>query len=359
MTKNTVSLPFGPDAPWLAPLAGYSDLPFRTLCRHYGAAASETEMVSAKGLVFGGYGTERLLCTTAEDTPLVVQLFGAEPEIFERAMPILLERGFTHFDLNCGCSVRKVNKSGSGSALMTRPELLLRIVAVMLRAAGAGRVGVKLRLGFTPEDENFLDVGRRLEDLGAGWLTLHPRTGKQLFGGTARWAAVGELVRAVGIPVLASGDLFFAEDAARCLAETGAAGVMFARGALTDPMIFQRLKDILAGRVPTPRSASGLAEAALLHIRLCRELDGTPHGFRAIRAFLPRYAKGFTGIRALRQALLTCRNWDELEAMAESIAQLAEDIVPSGSQEQLPEDLTQTEINADPIDSGPRLGQNT
>ncbi|GAB6125857.1 tRNA dihydrouridine synthase [Humidesulfovibrio idahonensis] len=323
MTKNHAILPFAPDAPWLAPLAGYSDLPFRTLCRHYGAACSETEMVSAKGLVFGGYGTERLLGTTAEDAPLVVQLFGAEPEIFERAMPILIDRGFAHFDLNCGCSVRKVNKSGSGSALMTRPELLLRIVEVMLRAAGPGNVGVKMRLGFTPDDENFLDLGRRLEDLGVGWLTLHPRTGKQLFGGTARWQAVGELASAVDIPVLASGDLFFAEDAARCLAETGAAGVMFARGALTDPMIFQRLRDILAGREPAPRTAAGLADAALMHIRFCRELDGTPHAFRAIRAFLPRYAKGFSGIRALRQALLTCRNWDELEAMAGSIAQLA------------------------------------
>lgn len=325
MTTNATALPFAPDAPWLAPLAGYSDLPFRALCRAHGAACCETEMVSAKGLVYGGFGTERLLCTTPEDTPLVVQLFGAEPEIFERAMPILLSLGFTHFDLNAGCSVRKVNKSGSGSALMSRPTLLLRIVEVMLRAAGPGRVGVKMRLGFTPDEENYLDLGRRLEDLGAGWLTLHPRTAKQLFGGAARWSAVGELTRAVGIPVLASGDLFTAQDAARCLAESGAAGVMFARGALTDPMIFSRLRDILAGREPARRTAQGLADMALRHIRLCRELDGTPKGFRAIRAFLPRYAKGFTGIRALRQALLTCRNWDDLEHMAGSIAQLAED----------------------------------
>ena len=100
---------------------------------------------------------------------------------------------------------------------------------------------------------------------------------------------------------------------------------MFARGALTDPMIFQRLRDIWAGRAPAPRTAEGLAEAALTHIRLCRELDGTPRGFRAIRAFLPRYAKGFSGIRALRQSLLTCHDWDELEAMAGEIALLEPD----------------------------------
>ncbi|MBU1229294.1 MAG: tRNA-dihydrouridine synthase family protein [Proteobacteria bacterium] len=316
------TLPIAPDAPWLAPLAGYSDLPFRMLCRSFGAACAVTEMVSAKGLVYGGFGTTRLLNTAPGDGPLVVQIFGAEPDIFERAMPQLLEQGFTHFDLNAGCSVRKVNKSGSGSALMAKPALLLKIAEVMLRAAGPGRVGVKMRLGFAPGEENFLDLGKALEDLGAGWLTLHPRTARQLFGGAADWSRIGELVRAVDIPVLASGDLFSAEAAARCLAESGASGVMFARGALTDPMIFQRLRDILAGREPAPRSAEALAEAAALHIRLARELEGTPRALRALRAFLPRYAKGFSGIRAVRQALLECRTWEELEATAGSIAAL-------------------------------------
>jgi tRNA-dihydrouridine synthase B len=322
------TLPIKPDAPWLAPLAGYSDLSFRMLCRTFGAACAVTEMVSAKGLVFGGHGTTRLLTSAAGDDPLVVQLFGAEPEIFERAMPQLLERGFTHFDLNCGCSVRKVNKSGSGSALMARPALLQSIVKVMVRHAGPDRVGVKMRLGSKPGEENYLDLGQRLADLGAGWLTLHPRTAKQLFGGAADWVHIAELVRTVRIPVIASGDLFTAEDAARCLAQTNAAGVMFARGALTDPMIFQRLKDILAGREPAPRTAESLAGAASLHIRLARNLDGTPRALRALRAFLPRYAKGFTGIRALRQALLQCSTWEELESTAGRIATLCETGAP-------------------------------
>ncbi|MHC1700976.1 MAG: tRNA dihydrouridine synthase [Humidesulfovibrio sp.] len=322
------TLPFNPTAPWLAPLAGYSDLSFRMLCRSFGAACAVTEMVSAKGLVFGGHGTTRLLTSATGDSPLVVQLFGSEPEIFERAMPQLLERGFTHFDLNCGCSVRKVNKSGSGSALMARPALLENIAKVMVRHAGPGRVGVKLRLGVQHGEENYLELGQRLAGLGAGWLTLHPRTARQLFGGAADWSAIGRLVRAVPIPVLASGDLFTAEAAARCLAETNCAGVMFARGALTDPMIFQRLKDILAGRESAPRTAESLAAAAALHIRLARNLDGTPRALRALRAFLPRYAKGFSGIRALRQALLLCSTWEELEATAGRIASLCESPAP-------------------------------
>lgn len=315
-------LPFAPDAPWLAPLAGYSDLPFRSLCRELGASCAETEMVSAKGLVFGGQGTERLLATAPADAPLVVQLFGSEPEMFRRAMPILMERGFRHFDLNAGCSVRKVAKTGSGSALMARPALLLEIVRVMLAAAGEGNVGVKLRLGVDQDSANYLDLGRELEQLGVGWLTLHPRTGRQLFGGEADWSAIAELVRAVGVPVLASGDLYTAEDAARCLAATGCAGVMFARGALTDPAVFGRLRSLLATGEAPPRTAEGLARAALRHIALSRELDGTPRAFRALRAFLPRYAKGFGGIRALRASLLGCETWDELAGRAAAIARL-------------------------------------
>jgi tRNA-dihydrouridine synthase B len=287
-------------------------------------------MISAKGLVYGGHGTTRLLTSAVGDAPLVVQLFGSEPDIFDRAMPRLLERGFTHFDLNCGCSVRKVNKSGSGSALMARPALLEAIAKVMLRHAGPGRVGVKLRLGSIPGEENYLELGQRLADQGIGWLTLHPRTARQLFGGVADWSAIGRLVRAVDIPVLASGDLFTAEDAARCLAETNCAGVMFARGALIDPMIFQRLRDLLAGRAPAPRTAESLAAATALHIELARNLDGTPRALRALRAFLPRYAKGFSGIRALRQALLGCQSWDELEATAGRIATLCESGTPLG-----------------------------
>lgn len=319
-------LPIGPDKPWLAPLAGYSDLPFRMLCRRYGAACCETEMVSVKGLLYGGHGSQRLLTSLEADRPLVLQLFGAEPDIYRRVMPGLAARGFTHFDLNCGCSVRKVTKSGSGSALMAKPGVLLEIVRAMVEVAGPGNVGVKLRLGQDADSHNYLELGQRLAEAGVGWLTLHPRTARQLFGGQAHWEHIARLARAVPVPVIASGDLFTAEDAARCLAETACAGVMFARGALTDPMVFDRLRDLLAGREPRPRTAQALAEAAMAHIALSRELDGeaqaSSRAFRALRAFLPRYAKGFSGIRALRQRLLDCQDWDQLLAEAASIAGL-------------------------------------
>ena len=153
-------LPIRPDAPWLAPLAGWSDLPFRVLCREQGAAVCCTEMVSAKGLVYGGRNTEDLLATTplegekledgssVTDHPLVVQIFGAEAEFMEQAVQILKHRGFEWFDVNMGCSVPKVTKTGAGAAMLRDIPNALRVAEAVIKAAGPGRMGFKLRLGW-------------------------------------------------------------------------------------------------------------------------------------------------------------------------------------------------------------------
>ncbi|MBP3730190.1 MAG: tRNA-dihydrouridine synthase family protein, partial [Mailhella sp.] len=151
-------LPIDPDSPWLAPLAGWSDLPFRLLCREQGAAVCCTEMVSAKGLVYGGRNTEQLLATAAgeecgnagcpSDEPLVVQIFGAEPEFMEQAVYILKDKGFEWFDVNMGCSVPKVTKTGAGAAMLRDVTGALRVARAVIGAAGAGRAGFKLRLGW-------------------------------------------------------------------------------------------------------------------------------------------------------------------------------------------------------------------
>ncbi|MBN2141685.1 MAG: tRNA-dihydrouridine synthase family protein [Desulfovibrionaceae bacterium] len=314
--------PISPDSPWLAPMAGYSDLPFRMLCRGLGCAAACTEMLSAKGLSYGGHGTERLLASAPGDRPLVVQLFGADPAAFARAMDRLGRDGFAHFDLNAGCPVKKVLKTGGGAALLSDPERLVALARIMVRAAGAGRVGVKLRLGFSQGEDVFADLGRRLEQEGVGWLCLHPRYARQMFSGRAEWAKVRELVRAVGIPVLASGDLFTAGQAVACLEQTGAAGVMFARGALCDPAVFARFAALRSGLPAPEQTPAQLAETVRRHVELARDLDGTARGLRKIRSFIPRYAKGLDDIRALRTRLARCSSWDGLLEAAGDIARL-------------------------------------
>lgn len=313
--SNTPALPLAPDAPWLAPLAGYSDLSFRLLCREYGAKVAVTEMVSAKGLCYDSKGTSDLLNTTDEDTPLVVQLFGSELEFIERSMHMLMEQGFTYFDLNAGCPVRKVIKTGCGSALHNDVGRLEEIARRMAEIAGPGHTGVKFRRGWTAGQDNFLEIGKRLEDAGTAWVALHPRTAKQGYGGEADWTCLKELAAALTIPVIASGDLFTAEDGVRCVRETGVAGVMFARGALYGPDIFRDYLTLLDGGVPTPRTPQDLAEIILRHAELSRIYLPERKALFKMRSIVPRYVRHNPGVRQLRGRLIQCGSWEELRDM--------------------------------------------
>jgi tRNA-dihydrouridine synthase B len=303
--------PITPQSPWLAPLAGFSDLPFRLLCRENGARVACTEMVSAKGLVYESKGTGDLLATCAQDAPLVVQLFGSEPEFIARAMDILLERGFRYFDLNSGCSVKKVVKTGSGAALLKTPDLLTEIARVMAEKAGPNRVGVKIRLGWQADSPVYLDLAPRLEQAGVAWITLHPRFAKQGFAGQADWTCLARLKQQTAIPVIASGDMLHAEDGLACIEQTGVNTVMFARGALNDPAIFNHFHALTGGIPPKPKSAAGLVAI----IERFMELS-TTHGSEAkallrMRTLAPRFVRDLPGSRSARGYLASCRTWED------------------------------------------------
>ena len=322
----------GRDRPWLAPLAGYTDLPFRLLCRSLGAAAACTEMVSAKGLIYGGRNTEALLSTASGDAPLVVQVFGDDPGLVGEAVRRLRERGVEWFDLNAGCPVPKVLKTGSGAALLRDPGRLAALVRAMAEAAGPGRTGVKLRLGWEGGRTLHAELGPRLEEAGAAWLCLHPRTPQQGYGGAARWEAVAELRRAVEVPVLASGDLFSAGDALACLERTGASGVMFARGALRNPLVFAEFTALARGLPAPARTAGMLAEAVRRHVALARSHGRGQRSLLRMRHQAARYLRGLEDIGALRKRLVSCISWEELEEVLE--AALAREPAPGALQAQ-------------------------
>ncbi|EPR42431.1 dihydrouridine synthase DuS [Desulfovibrio sp. X2] len=319
---TTVLPPIAPDRPWLAPLAGYSDLPFRLLCREHGAACCETEMVSAKGLLFTSKGTARLLATTPEDAPLVVQLFGADPDIVARGAAFVLERGHALLDLNAGCPVPKVVKTGCGAAMMREPERLAAVAEAMVREAGEGRVGVKIRLGWTHDEQTFLEAAKRLEDVGVAWLTLHPRSGAQGYSGEAHWPSLGAVKAAVNVPVIASGDLFTAEDAARCIAQTGVDGVMFARGALRHPGIFEDLRELLAGRAPAPLTGTRIASFIRRHAALIRDHGAPRKDLLKLRTVIPRFVHGLPGSKEIRKRMILCHSWDMVHELAEMLEAL-------------------------------------
>lgn len=322
---------FGPDKPWLAPLAGWSDLPFRLLCRAHGAAVCCTEMVSAKGLVYGSPGTADLLHTLPQDAPLVVQLFGSEASFMEEAVLRLRAAGFRWFDCNMGCSVPKVTRQGAGSAMYRDPKDLdnaLKVAEVMLQAATAGTsgtsgtsgkdapsggVGFKFRLGWDNTD-TWRPLATALADMGAAWLTLHPRTARQGFTGQARHEFLTELKSLVRVPVLASGDLFTAADGVQCLQETGVDGVMYARGALRDPAIFAAHNALLRG-LPAPEpDADTLTARILQHAALARQYSSEKAALLKMRTIVPRYVRELSGARALRLAVIAAKNWDDFYA---------------------------------------------
>lgn len=305
---------FNPEKPWLAPLAGWSDLPFRLLCRELGAAVCCTEMISAKGLVYGSPGTDDLLATLPEDNPLVVQLFGAEPSFMEEAASRVRAMGFSLFDCNMGCSVPKVTKQGAGAAMYREPKDMDSAFAVaeaLLRAAGPDSlVGFKFRLGWDTLDTwKTLAVG--LVERGAAWLTLHPRTAKQGFTGTVDTTYLRELKELVAVPVLASGDLFTPEDGVRCLRETGVDGVMYARGALRDPGIFAAHTALLRGEPVNLPDAETLVARIVHHAELARRYSSEKAALLKMRTIVPRYVRDLPGSRALRLAVIATRTWDD------------------------------------------------
>ncbi|WP_235893957.1 tRNA dihydrouridine synthase [Oceanidesulfovibrio indonesiensis] len=311
-------LPIGVDSPWLAPLAGYSDLAFRLLCREQGAAVACTEMVSAKGLAYRSPGTAPLLETCPQDSPLVVQLFGAEEEFLVRGVAELSGRGFAWFDLNAGCPVPKVVKTGAGAGMIRTVEDRANLAAItraMVREAGEGRVGVKFRMGFHAADDTAVETALLLQDAGAAWLTIHPRYARQGYAGVSRWEVTRKVVESVSIPVIASGDLFSAEDAHRCVAETGVSGVMFARGALRDPLVFAKY----LGRMNEEPDRNALAALVRRHAELCRTYGDQHRSLLKMRTFVPRYVKNLEDASNLRKRLIACKTWSCIEEVAAAI----------------------------------------
>ncbi|MFW6324400.1 MAG: tRNA dihydrouridine synthase [Desulfovibrionales bacterium] len=310
-----------PESPWLAPLAGFSDLPFRMLCRSLGCEAACTEMVSAKGLVFESPGTRDLLRTCPEDSPLVVQLFGSEPDYLSRAVRLLQEKGFDLFDLNAGCSVRKVTRTGGGAALLRDPDLLVRCAREMVSLCGPGKVGVKIRRGWSPNSDVSVQIGKRLEDAGIGWITLHPRWAVQSFSGHADWECLARLQDALSIPVMGSGDLFSAEDGIQCLGQTGIQGIMFARGALRDPRIFQRFASIFrTGESKSPPLS--IPELVHKHKDLCFEYGSQRKALLKMKTIVPRYLRRIPGAKSLRREFTLCTSWEEFDSLLLRLGQM-------------------------------------
>ena len=296
----------------LAPMAGISDSVFRLICVEHGCDFTYTEMVSAKGLFYGGEKTRRLLRVLPGEKPCAVQLFGSEPEIIADMIKRIADEcgDISMIDINMGCPMPKITGNGEGSALMRD---IPRAAAVMRAAASASPLPVscKFRKGWDENSVNAVEFARAMEESGASLITVHGRTREQLYHGRADRGIIAEVVRAVSIPVLGNGDIFSADDAETMLHETGCVGVMVARGAQGNPFIFDEIRSRLDGIPYTPPTDRERMDEALRHAEGFLREKGE-RLFPELRKHMSWYTKGMRGALELRRAVNTARSAGEM-----------------------------------------------
>ena len=306
-----------PHGLFLGPMAGYTDFAMRTVCREMGAEGLVTEMVSAKAVVYGDRKTIPLARVSAEECPCAVQLFGHEPEVLAEAARIVAAGvgggvAPTMIDLNMGCPVHKIVSGGDGSALMRDPALAERIVRAV-RDAVKIPVTVKIRLGWDDAHRNAPEVARAAESGGADAVFIHGRTRTQFYAGTADYRGIGEVVRAVSLPVIGNGDVRDAEGGARLLRESGCAGIMVGRGAVGNPFLFRTLAALLSGQplTPPPTAAEKYA-VAKRQLTLAAKEKGESVAVLEARKHLGEYLRGIRGGSAARAEIFRAESAGEM-----------------------------------------------
>ena len=299
----------------LAPMSGYNDLPFRLLCRRFGASLVYTGLLSAKSIYYsprtlGSRRTEAMLALHPEESPVVVQLFAREGPILEAAARAIEPLGMAMIDINMGCAKPKVLKSGSGAALMQEPVKVGEILARVSRAVSVPVSG-KIRLGWDDANRNYMDVAGAMADNGAALIAVHGRTATQAFTGEADWDAIAHVKQSLDIPVLASGDVKTVADIDRILDATACDGVMIGRAAIGNPWIFRgidRLSLPWSERVPV----------IVAHLGMMVEHHGDDYGVRWFRKHLRAYLRGSGVVRRERHAMMQCRDAARLEGLLQA-----------------------------------------
>jgi tRNA-dihydrouridine synthase B len=300
----------------LAPMAGITDLSFRRIAKSFDVDLVTSEMVSSEGLVRNKASTKMLLQSHAEEKPLAIQLFGSDPKVVAEAARIVAAEGADIIDLNMGCPVPKVVRQGAGAALLRDAETVAMLVDAVRQAVSIP-VTVKTRSGWSQSKINVSEVARVAEDAGADAITIHPRTAKQGFSGSADWPLIARVKQAVNIPVIGNGDVTRPEDVGKMRKLTQCDGVMIGRGAMGNPWIFEQARQLTKGQPlysPTPQERLDVVRR---HLELYEESLHGRQSLSGVRSRLMWYSKRLRGSARLRASLSDCKHLEDMIKICE------------------------------------------
>ena len=294
---------------WLAPLAGYTDGPFRYITNKCGADVLVSEMVSADGVKKNFDKMAHYTAFTEAERPFGIQLFGDNPAVMAKAAQILSKLKPDFFDINMGCPVKKVVKRFAGSAMMLKPELAEQNIREVVKVLNDVNIPltVKIRAGWDLESVNAVPFAQMVESAGASAIIVHPRTRSQLFTGKSDWDIIRQVKQVVKIPVIGNGDICCADDAERMYTQTGCDGIMIGRGALGRPWIFNQISNSVE------YSDSQKLEIILEHIDRVLLHNSDPKALIPMRAHFTFYTKGFAGSAKARQIIFASTDTNEIK----------------------------------------------
>jgi nifR3 family TIM-barrel protein len=327
MSSVVAPLNIGDLAIWppvvLAPMSGVTNRTLRALYKPFGFGLTVTEFVSSNALQYGSKRTMEMIDQHGVEKPVSTQLWGNDPAIMAQAAKLVRECGADIVDINFGCPAPKVTKTEGGSACLRDVRRCEAIMKAVVEAVDCP-VTVKMRLGWTDDSHVFLDVAKRAESVGVRGLTLHARTAKQFYKGSAKWERIAELKNAVGIPVIGNGDLGDAHVALTRMRESGVDGIMLGRAVLGNPWLVEQIRDLMEGRQPQPYpGATERLRFAMHHYRVMVRERGEARAVPQMRKHLGYYLKGFPGASELRERVMRTENAaSTLDAVEQTIVRL-------------------------------------
>ena len=296
---------------FLAPMAGVTDLPFRLMCKKFGAGLACTEMVSSKAMYYNDKKTMSLIETHENEAPFAVQIFGSDPDIMAQTAEKALSTGASVLDINMGCPAPKVANNGDGSALLKNPQLIGEIVSKVSSAVDVP-VTCKIRSGFDSVAD-VAEIARIIQQAGASAITVHPRTRDMYYSGTADRSLIKLVKESVSIPVIGNGDIFTAQSAMDMLASTGCDGVMIARGAQGNPFIFTQISQLFAdGDISYNPTDAERLDTLLEHLELLMDYKGAYVGVREARKHIAWYIKGMKACAAMSERVCRIEDREQL-----------------------------------------------